>query len=1306
MAELVLTRVGAVIGGGLFSGALRTFGVAAGRAAGAFVGGRLDSALFGDRSARAAEGPRMTALHLQGSTEGASIPATYGVTRIAGQIIWAARFREHVTVERTQTPGSRSGKGFGGGAPSTTPQTTTYSYTLSFAVGLCEGPVHRILRVWANGEPFDLSGVACRFYNGGETQDPDALIETIEGAANAPAYRGLSYIVFEDLPLDRFGNVVPQLSFEIVRKLGADDPHSLEQLTRGVCLIPGAGEFVYADQVVSRILAPGVDVAENVHAVVGRANLAVSLDQLAEDFPNCRSVMLVVSWFGDDLRCGACQIRPGVEAAEKTTFPLEWRAGDVDRGGAHLISTHNGGPAYGGTPADATVVEAIRALKARGYAVGLYPFILIDVPLGNSLADPYGASAQAAYPWRGRITCHPAQGRAGTPDKTSAAATQIANFVGAASPAHFAIAGDEVSYSGPAEWSFRRFILHCAHLAAAAGGVDSFLLGSELRGMTKLRESATNFPFVTALKNLAADVRGVLGGATKLTYAADWSEYNGHQPQDGTGDVFFHLDPLWADSAIDCVGVDWYPPLTDWRAGIAHADGQIARSIYDPDYLEGRIEAGENFDFYYASEADRKTQTRTAISDGACGKPWVFRTKDLRSWWSNPHYNRPGGVESVTSTAWIPQSKPIWLVELGCPAIDKGSNSPNLFIDPKSSESGRPPFSNGRANDLIQRRALEAYLRHWAGATNPVSSVYHAPMIEVDRTHLWCWDARPFPQFPARRDVWSDGANWRLGHWLNGRVGPARLADVVRDLCRRAGVTDADTSLLSGIVSGYVVDSPASARAAIEPLAAAFDFDAVEEEGRIVFRHHDEAQTFEIGLEDAVQRDDGRIAITRADGADAPVEARVRFIDPERDHAIAMISARQRDAAGDGVITIDAPLSLTADDAGDIADHALAVARARIETAEITLPPSLLSVTPGDKIIVEGAQYSVQRIEEGPERRASLARHVDALERVRAGHTPAAAPLVLPSIPDFALLDLPPLPGFEDDARPLAACFAAPWTGPIDIYAGETLASATWRGHAQTPAIMGTLQSPLAPGALWRWDEANVIRARLSGTDLSSVEEEALRAGANTFAVETTAGDWEVLQAASITLVAPGVYELRHLLRGQLGTERAMEAAAGARIVKLDQRLARVAIGAHENGAALNWYAVAAPAGPGSSAAALLASTYRRAWARPYAPVDLAGLRTGAGDVELSWVRRSRMGGDDWASLEIPLAEEREAYLVEIMDGADVIRRAEVAAPAWIYPAADQIADFGAPPASLTVRVAQISSTYGPGARAESTIWL
>ena len=44
------------------------------------------------------------------------------------------------------------------------------------------------------------------------------------------------------------------------------------------------------------------------------------------------------------------------------------------------------------------------------------------------------------------------------------------------------------------------------------------------------------------------------------------------------------------------------------------------------------------------------------------------------------------------------------------------------------------------------------------------------PMIADDLMFAWCWDARPLPEFPLRTDIWSDGADWANGHWLNGKL--------------------------------------------------------------------------------------------------------------------------------------------------------------------------------------------------------------------------------------------------------------------------------------------------------------------------------------------------------------------------------------------------------------------------------------------------------------------------------------------------------------------------------------------------------
>ncbi|SMG36639.1 GTA TIM-barrel-like domain-containing protein [Paracoccus sp. J56] len=488
----------------------------------------------------------------------------------------------------------------------------------------------------------DLSGVTWRWYPGDEMQTADPFMATKMGALSTPAYRGTAYVVFEELPLSSYGNRLPQLSFEVFRPLA--DPDTAEGLTRAVTMIPASGEFTYATQAI-RKSAGGATQPENLNALPDATDIVVALDRLQAMVPAVESVSLVVAWFGDDLRVGSCKVRPVVEVSAKSTTPLSWSVNGVSRANAFLVSRDDQDrPVYGGTPSDFAVVQAIREMKARGLRVTFYPFLLMDVPPGNTLANPYSANAatlgQPSFPWRGRITCSPAAGFAGTVDKTAVAAAQVSAFFGAATPAQFAISGDTVSWTGPSsDWGLRRMILHYAHLCAVAGGVDAFLIGSEMRGLTTIRSSASAYPAVTAFKALAADVKSVLGPGTKVGYASDWSEYFGHQPGDGTGDVFFHLDPLWSDANIDFIGIDNYMPLSDWRDGFDHADAlQSWPAIHDRGYLQANIAGGEGFDWFYASAADRSAQIRTPITDGASGKPWVFRYKDLRAWWSNPHF--------------------------------------------------------------------------------------------------------------------------------------------------------------------------------------------------------------------------------------------------------------------------------------------------------------------------------------------------------------------------------------------------------------------------------------------------------------------------------------------------------------------------------------------------------------------------------------------------------------------------------------------------------------------------------------------
>ncbi len=207
--------------------------------------------------------------------------------------------------------------------------------------------------------------------------------------------------------------------------------------------IPGSGEFVYATEPISRGTW-GNTTSENVNNATGKPDILASLDNLKSSAPAVQNVSLVVSWFGLDLRAGNCQLKPGVETETKITTPKTWGVNGVNRSGAHLISTDGQGKVnYGGTPADFSVVQAVKEMKARGYRVTFYPFLMMDIPSGNTLPNPYSDNAvgigQSAHPWRGRITCSPAAGYTGTVDKTAAATGQVNAFFGNAQFSDFTV---------------------------------------------------------------------------------------------------------------------------------------------------------------------------------------------------------------------------------------------------------------------------------------------------------------------------------------------------------------------------------------------------------------------------------------------------------------------------------------------------------------------------------------------------------------------------------------------------------------------------------------------------------------------------------------------------------------------------------------------------------------------------------------------------------------------------------------------------------------------------------------------------
>lgn len=1288
MATLLLSAAGAAVGAGFGGTVLGLSGAVIGRAVGATIGRAIDQRVLGSGSDPVDVG-RIDRLRLTGAGEGGAIGQIWGRMRVGGQVIWATEFTE--TVRRRRT---------GKGAPK--PKVNEYSYSVSLAIALCEGEILRVGRIWADGNEISARDLNLRIYVGSETQLPDPLVEAVEGTGRAPAYRGLAYVVIEDLELSPYGNRVPQFSFEVVRAAqgpAVDAAETLSGAVRGVALIPGTGEYGLAVTPVHYAEAPGRNRSANVHSPSGKTDFATSLEQLTQELPNAGSVSLVVSWFGDDLRCSSCKITPKVEQKLRDGVGMPWRAGGITRASAQEVPKVDGASIYGGTPADASVIEAIRAIKTAGKDVMFYPFVLMDQVAGNALTDPWtGAGSQPTLPWRGRITLAHAPGQPGSTDRSAGAEAEVLAFFGMAEADDFSVAGETVSYHGPNDWGFRRFILHNAYLCKVAGGVESFCIGSEMRSLTQIRGAGDSFPTVAELKRLAVDCRSILGPQVKIGYAADWSEYSAYQAD---GNLYFHLDALWADPAVDFVGIDNYMPISDWRDGEIHADSGFG-SIYNPEYLRSNIAGGEGFDWYYDGPEGAEAQRRLPITDGIHSEPWVHRYKDLKSWWSNLHHDRLDGIRSVSPTGWVPGSKPIRFTEYGCAAIDKGSNQPNRFIDAKSSESGLPAWSNGQRDDLIQMQYLLATVSFWSDPqNNPVSSIYGAPMIDMDHAHAWAWDARPFPEFPGQTSVWSDGENYARGHWLNGRASNQPLAAVVRELCQRSGVDAVETGSLFGLVRGFQQSDITTARSTLQPLMLAFGFDVFERDGLLMFRNRDARVIASIDAGDlAVSPDlDGAIETVRSSDAEMAGQVRLSFVDAQSSYETRSVETRFPDEESLGVSQTDLPLALTRAEGLRTVERWLAEARVARDAARFALPKSRLDLGAGDVVRVAGQRYRVDRVEQSEGQLLEAVR-VEAgvyLPSDKADEAISVRPYV-PPVPVLAVfLDLPLMTGQEVPHAPHVAVAAEPWPGSVAIWSSSEDAGYELNRLVAAPATIGVTESPLMFHSPGLWDLGAPLRVRLSGGELSSASRLAVLNGANAVAIGDGSGsNWEVFQFAEAQVVAPETYDISIRLRGQLGTDGIVPSVwpVGSTVVLLDLGLAQIDLAQSSRGLARFYRVGMASRGVDDSNVTLLTEAFDGIGLRPYTVAHLRSVMQ-AGDVHLAWKRRTRLDGDSWQSGEVPLAEESEAYLVRVIQASSIVSEYTVTQPQFIYAAAMRAADGVS--GVFQMAVAQISASFGPG---------
>ena len=200
MTSLVLGAAGALVGS-----YIPGVGAAMGWMLGSAVGGMFAA------TGHIQDGPRLGDTKIQVSTYGKPIPLVYGKMRISGNIIWAQAIKETAHKHKVKVSPFKKIKYY------------TYTYSCSFAVSLCNTQISGISRIWADGKLiYDMASTNSainatsaalkanmRIYLGTETQMPDALL------GGDTAYRGQTYVVFENLQLEKYSNRIPMLEFEV-----------------------------------------------------------------------------------------------------------------------------------------------------------------------------------------------------------------------------------------------------------------------------------------------------------------------------------------------------------------------------------------------------------------------------------------------------------------------------------------------------------------------------------------------------------------------------------------------------------------------------------------------------------------------------------------------------------------------------------------------------------------------------------------------------------------------------------------------------------------------------------------------------------------------------------------------------------------------------------------------------------------------------------------------------------------------------------------------------------------------------------
>jgi hypothetical protein len=570
----------------------------------------------------------------------------------------------------------------------------------------------------------------------------------------------------------------------------------------------------------------------------------------------------------------------------------------------------------------------------------------------------------------------------------------------------------------------------------------------------------------------------------------------------------------------------------------------------------------------------------------------------------------------------------------------------------------------------------------------------------------------------------SDG--WARLFLGRGGGGGESLATIVGDLCGRAGLEagDLDTSELDSSIPGYVLGRQTTVRGAIEPLAQAFFFDATESDDVLAFRKRGRAPVATIPADHLLPLDERTLESwreRRIQEVELPERLSVVYMDRDADYQQGTQAAKRVAVHSRHQASLTLALALNATTAKRIAEQTLVSAWLERSGYTASLPPDWLRLEPTDVVEVvfpSGSSFLIRltRVDVG----ADFSLRLEGVSETAASYVSpaiadggqgrpvqlitgeAATRLILPDLP--LLRDVDDAGGAGSRLYYLMAGYGAPgWPGAALYRSAD---GSTWSqigralGEAAWGATTHALGSPVSP---FSTDDANSLRVLMTtGAErLESVTQAAMLNGANAALLLKANGEPEVIQFRDVTLNPDGSFTLTGLLRGRRGTDVFVDGhQPGELFVLLDpDDVETLVVPLGDLGLPRSWRAL----GFGSlfEDAETLVRSHGGRDLMPLAPVHVTATLTGSPeDITLTWVRRTRIGGElrDGTGT-VPLGEATEAYEVDILDGPGgaVLRTLGSTGPSVVYANADIVADFNDVPASLTVAVHQLSAVAGRG---------